>query len=165
MADQWCSPLTPVYSTNKTDVHDITEILLKMASSICITRTLKRFTYDLQIKLNIRFSFFDKHRGLLCTLYLPCFLVYRSQLEQANIYWMNDIQCTCVKHMTSISIVTQTIDIREGWCLIYVTYVRLRIMVSNTYSLCFCFTFLRLVYPMLTFSLHCPCFDCLIHIL
>jgi hypothetical protein len=84
-----------------------------------------------------------------------------SQSEQANIYWMNDTQCTCVKHtylynMPSRSIVTQTIDIREGWCLIYVTYVCLRIVVSNTYCVDFCFVFLRLVYPMLTVSLDCP---------
>ena len=31
MAGQWFSPGTPVSSTNKTDHHDITEILLKVA--------------------------------------------------------------------------------------------------------------------------------------
>jgi hypothetical protein len=31
MAGQWFSPGTPVSSTNKTDCHDITELLLKMA--------------------------------------------------------------------------------------------------------------------------------------
>jgi hypothetical protein len=30
-ASQWFSPGTPVSSTNKTDCHDITEILLKVA--------------------------------------------------------------------------------------------------------------------------------------
>jgi hypothetical protein len=30
-ADQWFSPGTPVFSTNKTDRHDLTEILLKAA--------------------------------------------------------------------------------------------------------------------------------------
>jgi len=30
-AGQWLSPGTPVSSTNKTDLHDITEILLKVA--------------------------------------------------------------------------------------------------------------------------------------
>ena len=30
-ADQWFSPGTPISSTNKTDRHDITEILLKVA--------------------------------------------------------------------------------------------------------------------------------------
>ena len=35
---RWFSPGTPISSTNKTDSHDITEILLKVASvgSICI---------------------------------------------------------------------------------------------------------------------------------
>ena len=32
-AGQWFSPGTPVSSTNKTDCHDITEILLKVALS------------------------------------------------------------------------------------------------------------------------------------
>jgi hypothetical protein len=37
-AGQWFSPGTPVYSTNKTDCYDITEILLKVAlNSILIT--------------------------------------------------------------------------------------------------------------------------------
>jgi hypothetical protein len=31
MAGQWFSPGTPVSPTNKTECHDITEILLKMA--------------------------------------------------------------------------------------------------------------------------------------
>jgi len=34
MAGQWFSPGTPGSSTNKTDRHDITEILLKVAVSI-----------------------------------------------------------------------------------------------------------------------------------
>ena len=33
MTGRWCSPGTPVSSTNKTDCHDITEILLKVALS------------------------------------------------------------------------------------------------------------------------------------
>jgi hypothetical protein len=38
---QWFSPGTPVSSTNKTDSHDITEILLKVASNtITLTVTL-----------------------------------------------------------------------------------------------------------------------------
>ena len=34
MAGQWFSPGTPFFSTNKTDRHDITEILLKVLSTI-----------------------------------------------------------------------------------------------------------------------------------
>ena len=39
----WFPPVTPVSSTNKTDLHDITEILLKVALSI-ITLTLSQIT-------------------------------------------------------------------------------------------------------------------------
>jgi len=35
---QWFSPGTPVSSTNKTDHHDTTEILLKVALNTIITR-------------------------------------------------------------------------------------------------------------------------------
>jgi hypothetical protein len=39
MAGQWFSPGTPVSSTNKTDCHDITEILLKVAlNTITLTQ-------------------------------------------------------------------------------------------------------------------------------
>jgi hypothetical protein len=40
MAGQWFSPGTPVSSTNKTDCHDITEILLKVALN-----TINQTTY------------------------------------------------------------------------------------------------------------------------
>jgi hypothetical protein len=36
---RWFSPGPPVFSTNKTDRHDITEILLKVASSITKQQT------------------------------------------------------------------------------------------------------------------------------
>jgi len=40
-AGQWFSPGTPVSSTNKTDCHDITEILLKVAlNTINLTKNL-----------------------------------------------------------------------------------------------------------------------------
>jgi hypothetical protein len=41
-------------------------------------------------------------------------------------------------------------------CLIYVICVCLRVVVSNTYCVGFCFFFLHLVYPMMTVSLDCP---------
>ena len=40
--------------------------------------------------------------------------------------------------------------------LVYVVCVCLRVMVSNTYCVVFCFFCLRLVYIMLPISLHCP---------
>ena len=39
---QWFSPVTPVSSTNKTDHHDITEILLKVALNTIIQLPLKQ---------------------------------------------------------------------------------------------------------------------------
>jgi hypothetical protein len=44
VAGQWCFPGTPVSSTNKTDCHDITEILLKVALNI-IALTLLPSTF------------------------------------------------------------------------------------------------------------------------
>jgi hypothetical protein len=38
---QWFSPGTPVYFTNKTDRHDITEILLKVALNTKNKLTIK----------------------------------------------------------------------------------------------------------------------------
>ena len=44
MAGQWFSPVIPVSSTNKTDHHDITEILLKVAlNNINLTQLLSHF--------------------------------------------------------------------------------------------------------------------------
>ena len=46
-AADWCVfPGTPVSSTNKTDRHNITEILLKVASNT-ITLTLTKFRYPI----------------------------------------------------------------------------------------------------------------------
>jgi hypothetical protein len=47
---QWFSPGPPVSSSNKTDLHDITEILLKVALNIIIktqTKLLMKTTYAL----------------------------------------------------------------------------------------------------------------------
>ena len=46
---RWFSPDTPVSSTDKTDHHDITEILLKVALNT-ITLTLNRIEKELQSK-------------------------------------------------------------------------------------------------------------------
>ena len=48
--DRWFSPGTPVSSTNKTDRHDITELLLKVASN-----TIKQIN-KANIKLTTHFS-------------------------------------------------------------------------------------------------------------
>jgi len=49
MAGQWFSPGPPVSSTNKTDRHDITEILLKVALNT-ITGTLCQFQPNISAK-------------------------------------------------------------------------------------------------------------------
>jgi hypothetical protein len=45
----WFSPVTPVSSTNKTDRHDITEIVLKMALNIIYHTILTELEYFIQI--------------------------------------------------------------------------------------------------------------------
>jgi hypothetical protein len=48
VAGLWFSPGTPVSSTNKTDQHDITEILLKVAlNTLTITHTSQTKVYNL----------------------------------------------------------------------------------------------------------------------
>jgi len=46
VAGQWFSPCTPVSSTNKTDHHDITEILLKVVLN-AINQTMPILVYAL----------------------------------------------------------------------------------------------------------------------
>jgi len=41
-AGRWFSPGTPISSTNKTDRHDIAEIVLKVALNTTITLTITR---------------------------------------------------------------------------------------------------------------------------
>ena len=51
-AGRWFSPGTPVSSTNKTDRHDITEILLKVTlNTITLTITLNEWDPNLMIQL------------------------------------------------------------------------------------------------------------------
>ena len=54
MTGRWLSPGTLATSTNKSDRHDITEILLKVAlNTITLTLTLKNTTYTEDYQLNI----------------------------------------------------------------------------------------------------------------
>jgi hypothetical protein len=58
LREGWCFSLdTPVFSTNKTDRHDITEILLKVASNtINQTKPLKRglrIEFSIQYQINL----------------------------------------------------------------------------------------------------------------
>jgi hypothetical protein len=58
VAGQWFSPGTLVSSTNKTDCHDITEILLKVAlNTITLIIALSHICMlDFQIKSNMKLS-------------------------------------------------------------------------------------------------------------
>ena len=64
-ADQWFSPGTLVSSTNKTDRHDITEILLKVALNT-ITLTLK--SSSMNIWLISVFEVLGEHKNCSCLL-------------------------------------------------------------------------------------------------
>jgi hypothetical protein len=55
VAGQWCSLSTPVSSTNKTDHHDITKILLKVTLNT-ITLTLTPYGYERSSIVNNFFS-------------------------------------------------------------------------------------------------------------
>jgi hypothetical protein len=52
VTDQCFSPGAPVSSTNKTDGHDITEILLKMALNT-IKQTSKAYPYPHEVEISL----------------------------------------------------------------------------------------------------------------
>ena len=56
LSDRWFSPATPVSSTNKTDHHDITEILLKVALNT-IRPNLDQLIYGFLITTLIYYNF------------------------------------------------------------------------------------------------------------
>jgi hypothetical protein len=61
---QWFSPGTPVSSINKTDRHDITAILLKVAfqkPTVCTKLNIYDFIIGRQIELESRRLMFDGH--------------------------------------------------------------------------------------------------------
>ena len=55
---QWFSPGNPVSSTNKTDHHDITEILLKVALSVLNQQTIRKLLSELM---------YNKKKNLIST--------------------------------------------------------------------------------------------------
>jgi hypothetical protein len=65
-------------------------------------------------------------------------------------------------HKNDVRFVFSSSCFRRGACLIYVIFVCLSVVVSNTYCVVFLFCLssflLRLVYPMLPVSLDCPFF-------
>ena len=74
-ADRWFSPGTPVSSSNKTDLHDITEILLKVALKT-ITLSL---TPGIDMLCYIEIWHIDTIKSLVgcrnntCRLYIDCY--------------------------------------------------------------------------------------------
>ena len=68
----WFSPGTPVSSTNETDRHDITDILLKVAlSTINLNLTYKRYTNDDNIRQKLIYR--NGTRSLTTVLLSPSF--------------------------------------------------------------------------------------------
>jgi hypothetical protein len=51
---QWFSPGTPVSSTNKTECHDITEILLEVALNTIVTKIKGRYYNEIVRKMKNR---------------------------------------------------------------------------------------------------------------
>jgi len=78
MAGGWFSPGTPVSPTNKTDCHDITDILLKVAYELpynhdhgdpCLMQSGYHFIYMLQMK-NLNIAPFKQNFPTHCNIQL-----------------------------------------------------------------------------------------------
>jgi hypothetical protein len=74
MAGWWFSPSTPVSSTDKTDHHDITKILLKVVFST-IKQTNKQTIKWLE---NLRLKYWKKFKGIKIMLVVYMYLFYVS---------------------------------------------------------------------------------------
>ena len=77
---RWISPGTPVASTNKTDHHDMTKILLKVAVNI-ITLTFIKKNVN-----NIITDFVYPVRGLLFSCYQILFKLFGSPIVVTVLY-------------------------------------------------------------------------------
>jgi len=77
MIGQWFSPSTPVSATNKTDCHDITEILLKVAlNTITLTPSITFLLSGSIIKIVIVFA--DEQK------YVDTYFIFQSNKEFAQ---------------------------------------------------------------------------------
>jgi hypothetical protein len=81
---QWFSPGTPVSSTNKTDSHDITELLLKVVlNTITLSQMLIFFHYDCKISLQ---SLLINTIMRNSVFFLLCFFSFVSKKEARHCY-------------------------------------------------------------------------------
>jgi hypothetical protein len=87
---QWFSPGTPVSSTNKTDHHDITEILLKVAlntiNHVC------QIWYFFCFKYFTGFLVFKEYCEQLCDEQVPQLKFYE---EVCDVFVTTSWPCTC----------------------------------------------------------------------
>ena len=85
VAGRWFSPGSPVSSTNKTDYHDIIEILLKVALNT-IALTLTQYLIKLFIKLIFNRWCLNKNEPLTCksSIYFKFFFYHKY--NQTNLY-------------------------------------------------------------------------------
>jgi len=87
-AGRWFSPCTPGSSTNKTDLHDITEILLKVALNTIKSKQTNQVC-EIVVRTISRLYKQDKHRqtiplphsGMTCLHYL----LYYIKVSLSNV--------------------------------------------------------------------------------
>jgi hypothetical protein len=100
---RWFSPDIPVSSTNKTDHHDITEMLFKVALN-AIKPTQSEITFQVD----------SDQRGI--TLMILCEIFTNSCLHLFNLYWISSM-FRCLKVKTGSIIFFSFVLF--GFCLVF----------------------------------------------
>ena len=109
MTGQWFSPGTRVSSTNKTDHHDITEILLKMALNT-ITLTLTSSTI---IKLTWRLTLFIHiYFVIMCLLHAIYLICWIKCVHLAQDVWYMSTQTIFVEYFKIRHVCTFHVQMR-----------------------------------------------------
>jgi hypothetical protein len=106
---QWLSPGTPLSSTNKTDLHDITEILLKVAlNAIILTLTHSNmrhdmFAYPKKLVLVLNVFLPSQETQLFQVLEKPLNrqLQHQSATKQISKYYLKSFTSFQAKHILS----------------------------------------------------------------
>jgi hypothetical protein len=96
---QWFSPGTPVSSTNKTDHHDITEILLKVALSTI--NHVCQIWYFFCFKYFTGFLVFKEYCEQLCDEQVPQLKFYE---EVCDVFVTTSWPCTCTNVCAHIAL-------------------------------------------------------------